>query len=128
MRYRSLRRLEGDVNEFVSRSDAKAHLRVDFTDDDALITSLIVAARRWAEDYCDTTFFLSQYTMLIDSFYGAVGSPIQFGLKADGNNIEGARKLDELRERLRAEKRSAAPTSIPPKAKDPASYLGRGRK
>jgi len=89
MRYRSLRRVEGDVNEFVSRSDAKAHLRVDFTDDDALITSLIVAARRWAEDYCDTTFILSNYTMYLDSFYGPIGSPIQFGLRADGSNIEG---------------------------------------
>ena len=32
---------------------------------------------------------VSQYTLSLDSFYGAIGSPVQFGLKADGNNIEG---------------------------------------
>jgi len=88
MRYRSLVRNEEGA-EPVTLAEAKLHLRIDNTDDDDLISALITTARRWAEDYCDRTFVVSQYTMALDSFYGAIGSPVQFGLKADGNNIEG---------------------------------------
>jgi hypothetical protein len=41
----------------------------------------------------------------------------------DGSNKEGARKLDEMRERIRKHKRSAPVDSIPPKAKSPLAYL-----
>jgi hypothetical protein len=75
--------------EFVTLAEAKLHLRIDNTDDDDLITAFITTARRWCEDYTDRTFFLSEYVMYMDSFYGSIGSPVQFGLKADGNNIEG---------------------------------------
>jgi len=88
MRYRSLIRNEEGA-EPVTLADAKLHLRIDSSDDDDLISALITTARRWAEDYCDRTFVVSQYTLSLDSFYGAIGSPVQFGLKADGNNIEG---------------------------------------
>ena len=37
------------AEEPVSLSDAKLHLRVDFTDDDALILAFIVAARQHSE-------------------------------------------------------------------------------
>jgi hypothetical protein len=89
MRYRSLVRNESGGTEPVTLAEAKLHLRIDNTDDDDLISALITTARRWAEDYCDRTFVVSEYTMSLDSFYGAIGSPVQFGLKADGNNIEG---------------------------------------
>jgi hypothetical protein len=92
MRYRSLTRyelLQVGGNEPVLLADAKLHLRVDSSDDDTLISSLITAARRYAEDYCDRTFVVTLWTMKMDSFYGAIGSPVQFGLRADGNNIEG---------------------------------------
>jgi Phage gp6-like head-tail connector protein len=88
MRYRSLVRYEQGT-EPVTLAEAKLHLRIDNTDDDDLISALITTARKWAEDYCDRTFVESTYTMMLDSFYGAIGSPVQFGLKADGNNIEG---------------------------------------
>jgi hypothetical protein len=88
MRYRSLVRNEKGI-EPVTLPEAKLHLRIDSSDDDDLISALITTARRWAEDYCDRTFVVSQYTLSLDSFYGAIGSPVQFGLKADGNNIEG---------------------------------------
>lgn len=89
MRYRSLVRATEPLVNPVTLAEAKLHLRVDNTDDDALISNLITAATRWAEDYTDRTFVQTQWTMRLDSFYGPVGSPVQFGLKADGNNIEG---------------------------------------
>jgi hypothetical protein len=44
----------------------------------------------------------------------------------DGSNAEGARILDEFRRRLREHKRGASPSRIPPKARDPMSYLPKG--
>lgn len=41
----------------------------------------------------------------------------------DGNTAAGAKKLDQMRENIRAHKRSAGPKSIPPKAKNISSYL-----
>jgi len=89
MRYRSLVRSTEPANNPVTLAQAKLHLRIDNTDDDALISNLITAATRWAEDYCDRTWCHTQWTMRLDSFYGSVGSPVQFGLRADGSNIEG---------------------------------------
>ena len=89
MRYRSLTRTTQPVVEPVSLAAAKAHLRIDSDAEDDLIQSLVSTARAWCEDYCERTFVLTQWTMNLDSFYGPVGSPVQFGLKADGHNIEG---------------------------------------
>lgn len=44
----------------------------------------------------------------------------------DGDNAAGARKLDELREAMRAHKRSAPPDEIAPKAQGPLSYMKGG--
>jgi hypothetical protein len=41
----------------------------------------------------------------------------------DGNNAAGAAKLDAMRQNIRAHKRSAPPSKIPPKAKKPEAYL-----
>lgn len=89
MRYRSLVRATEPASNPVTLAEAKAHLRIDSSAEDDLIGTLITAATRWAEDYCDRTFCHTQWQMRVDSFYGAIGSPVQFGLKADGNNIEG---------------------------------------
>lgn len=45
----------------------------------------------------------------------------------DGNTEAGARRLDEMRERVRRHKRSAGAKSIPPPAKSPLEYLKKGR-
>ena len=89
MRYRSLVRATQPLVEPVSLADAKLHLRIDSTDEDDLLANLVSTARAWCEDYCDRTFVMTQWTMRLDSFYGSVGSPVQFGLRADGSNIEG---------------------------------------
>lgn len=89
MRYRSLTRTTQPVVEPVSLAEAKLHLRIDSEAEDTLIQSLIASARAWCEDYLDRTLVFTQWTMRLDSFYGSVGSPMQFGLRADGNNTEG---------------------------------------
>ena len=48
MQYRSLTRQTPPAVEPVTLSEAKAHLRVDSTDDDAYIATLITAAREWS--------------------------------------------------------------------------------
>lgn len=45
----------------------------------------------------------------------------------DGNNEEGARKLDQMRVNVRKHKRSGGLTSIPPKAKAPEQYMKKGK-
>ena len=46
----------------------------------------------------------------------------------DGNNAAGASALDQMRQSIRAHKRSAPVSKIPPKAKPPAAYLKKGAK
>ena len=45
----------------------------------------------------------------------------------DGNNEEGARKLDQMRVNVRKHKRSGGLASIPPKAKAPEQYMKKGK-
>lgn len=45
----------------------------------------------------------------------------------DGNNDEGARKLDEMRVNIRKHKRTGGLASIPPKAKAPEQYMKKGK-
>lgn len=89
MRYRSLVRVSEPAHTPVTLAEAKNQLRIDYADDDNLIATLILAATRWTEDYCDRTWCHTSWELRLDSFYGPVGSPVQFGLRADGNNIEG---------------------------------------
>lgn len=68
MRYRSLTRSSGPAAEPVTVAEAKAHLRVDISDDDAYIGTLITAAREWVEAYLDRTLVNTQWVMRLDSF------------------------------------------------------------
>ncbi len=68
MQYRSLTRATPPAVEPVSVSEAKAHLRVDISDDDSYISTLITAAREWCEQYLDRTLIDTQWTMRLDSF------------------------------------------------------------
>ena len=68
MKYRSLVRATPPAVEPVTLAEAKAHLRVDIATDDALITSIIKAAREWCEEYLDRSLVHTQWTMRMDSF------------------------------------------------------------
>lgn len=68
MQYRSLTRTTPPAVEPVTLTEAKAHLRVDTSDDDAYIGTLITAARQWVEEYLDRTLVNTQWTMRLDAF------------------------------------------------------------
>ncbi len=58
------------AEEPVSLAEAKLHLRVDFTDDDVLITALISAARQAAETITGRQIVTARWKMILDSFPG----------------------------------------------------------
>ena len=68
MKYRSLTTLTEPVTEPVSLVEAKAYLRVDNTDEDTLIGTLITAARQWVESYLDRALILRQLVLRLDTF------------------------------------------------------------
>ena len=68
MQYRSLTRQTPPAFEPVTLAEAKAHLRVDTSDDDAYIGTLITAAREWCEQYLDRTLVHTQWAMRFDTF------------------------------------------------------------
>lgn len=59
--------------EPVTLADAKLHLRVDVTDDDTLITSLIVAARQWCEEMTGRSFVTQTWAAKLPGFPGMTG-------------------------------------------------------
>lgn len=54
--------------EPVSLAEAKAHLRLDASDEDTLVTALIVAARRQAEARTGRVFITQRWKLTADSF------------------------------------------------------------
>lgn len=66
--YRSLVRTVQPASEPVTLAEAKAHLRVDTSDDDVYITSLISVAREYCEERLDTTFITSTWQAKYDEF------------------------------------------------------------
>ena len=68
MQYRSLTRQTPPAVEPVTVAEAKAHLRVDISDDDTYIGTLITSAREWCEQYLDRTLVSTQWVMRFDSF------------------------------------------------------------
>ena len=64
--------------EPISLSDAKAHLKIDTTDDDALITRLIAAARARAEWHTGRALITQSWTLWLDGWppTGAIEIPL----------------------------------------------------
>jgi uncharacterized phiE125 gp8 family phage protein len=52
----------------VTLQEAKNHLRVDVTDDDALITAQIQAATSWVEQFCGRQLITATYLLTLDRF------------------------------------------------------------
>lgn len=73
MKYR-LKIATAPVSEPVDLVEMKQHLRVDISDDDALIMSLSQAAREWCEHFRRQSFVTQTWNLYADSF------PVQFML------------------------------------------------
>jgi uncharacterized phiE125 gp8 family phage protein len=75
--------------EPLTLAEAKLHLRVDFTDDDALITMLIAAARQYAEQRTARSFITTVWKYVADSFpgVGVMGVPWGREYSHPGNAI-----------------------------------------
>ncbi len=56
------------ASEPLDLATAKVHLRVDTTDDDALITSLITAARQYCEQYQNRAYVTQTLELTLDEF------------------------------------------------------------
>jgi len=77
VQYRSLTRQTAPAVEPVTLAEAKAHLRVDTSDDDAYIGTLITAAREWCEQYLDRTLVHTQWVMRFDKFPDSGIEPVE---------------------------------------------------
>lgn len=66
--YRSLVRYTAPASEPVTLAEAKVQCRVDTSDDDAYITSLIVAARTYVEDILDISIMGQTWEARYDAF------------------------------------------------------------
>ena len=72
----SLKIVTPPTAEPVTLLEAKDHLRVDGPDDDALISVLITAARKWAEEYTGRQFVTATWDWFIDGFCLSFSVPI----------------------------------------------------
>lgn len=61
-----LKLVTAPASEPVTLTEAKAHLRVDGTDDDTLITVLIAAARQYYEDACRRMLITQTWRLSLD--------------------------------------------------------------
>jgi uncharacterized phiE125 gp8 family phage protein len=68
--------IDGPYQEPVTLTQAKAHCRVDDSNSDTLITSLIVAARETAENYTERTLCQRTYKLVMDRFPFFTNEPI----------------------------------------------------
>ena len=59
--------------EPISLARGKAHLRVEVSDDDAIITDQILASRVWAEDYTHRKIINQTWDLTLDSFPNGAG-------------------------------------------------------
>jgi uncharacterized phiE125 gp8 family phage protein len=64
------------VTEPITLDEMKLFLKVDTTDEDLLITSLISSARKAVEDYCNITMCTKVYDYYLDNFTDTIELPM----------------------------------------------------
>lgn len=65
-----------DPTEYpITLAEAKAHMRVDDSDDDTLITACIAAATEYCQDYTGKQFVTATFTGKFDTLYGVIALP-----------------------------------------------------
>jgi len=64
----ALRLITAPAAEPLTLTEAKAHLRVDHTDDDILISALIAASRGYCEQWTARAFITQTWELMIDEF------------------------------------------------------------
>jgi len=72
----SLKLVTAPADEPVTLIEAKDHLRVDGSDDDALISVLITAASKWAEEYTGRQFVTATWDWFLDGFCPSFSAPL----------------------------------------------------
>jgi uncharacterized phiE125 gp8 family phage protein len=75
--------------EPVTLAEAKLHLRVDLSDDDALITAMISAARDMVERYTSRTLIYTAYRLTMDNWPYDIELPRSPAIEAEANLITG---------------------------------------
>ena len=60
--------VSGPASEPVTLAEAAGHLRVDYSDDDALIHAQVVAAREWAEAFTRRAFGTQTFDLFFDGW------------------------------------------------------------
>jgi uncharacterized phiE125 gp8 family phage protein len=63
-----LKLVSGPTSEPVTLSEATAHLRIDYSEDDALVAAQISAAREWAEAFTRRAFGTQTYDIYFDGW------------------------------------------------------------
>ena len=72
----SLKLVTPPTSEPITLLEVKDHLRVDGSDDDALISVLITAARKWAEEYTGRQFVTATWDWFLDGFCPSFSAPL----------------------------------------------------
>jgi uncharacterized phiE125 gp8 family phage protein len=74
-----LQRITEPTVEPLTLAEAKAQCKVEFTDDDDLITALIQAARDYAENRIERSLCMQTWMLTLDSFPGPSFMGVPFG-------------------------------------------------
>lgn len=77
--------------QIITTAEAKTHLRVDFSDDDSYIDSLVLAAQDVIENYCNIKIMEVTVTQFCDTWYDSFElyfSPVQNSGKASITHVK----------------------------------------